>query len=194
MMEKKTTYKIFTIADYDEEAAYLRKMHKAGQQLAKVNLSPFLLAAKYTFEKCLPEDYSYQLDFQPLEKAEQAHYFQLFDDYGWEHVLDFNSFSYFRKPVSKIKSEEEFEIYNDSRSKLGMMKRIVDQRLLPVIAGTLALSSSVWMIMKRHSSFSLLTYIILVIVSTLLLLLLGILIHIVRRFLIKRMELTNLDD
>jgi hypothetical protein len=30
MMEKKTTYKIFTIADYDEEAAYLRKMHKAG--------------------------------------------------------------------------------------------------------------------------------------------------------------------
>lgn len=61
-MEKKTTYKIFTIADYDEEAAYLRKMYKAGWQLAKVNLSPFLLAAKYTFEKCLPEDYSYQLD------------------------------------------------------------------------------------------------------------------------------------
>lgn len=30
MMEKKTAYKIFTIADYDEEAAYLRKMHKAG--------------------------------------------------------------------------------------------------------------------------------------------------------------------
>ena len=29
-MEKKSVYRIFTIADYDREALYLRKMHAEG--------------------------------------------------------------------------------------------------------------------------------------------------------------------
>ena len=34
-MEEKIIYKIFTIADYDREAAYFKKMHSQGWKLKK---------------------------------------------------------------------------------------------------------------------------------------------------------------
>ena len=54
-MEKKIVYKIFTIADYDREAAYFKKMHSQGWKLKKVSYSPFLVAVRYTFEACPPQ-------------------------------------------------------------------------------------------------------------------------------------------
>ena len=132
-MEKKVVYRIATIADYDREALYLRKMHTKGWKLRKVSYSILLFAVKYTFEKCQPEQVSYQLDFYPMEKSERASYLQLFKDCGWEHITDFNSFSYFRKAHSEIESNAEFEIYNDAAGKLAMVNRILRLRLVPVL-------------------------------------------------------------
>ena len=101
-MEKKIVYRIFTIADYEREALYFREMHAKGWKLRKVSYSILLFAVKYTFEKRHPEQVSYQLDFYPMEKSERASYLQLFKDCGWEHITDFNSFSYFRKAHSEI--------------------------------------------------------------------------------------------
>ncbi|RSI65106.1 DUF2812 domain-containing protein [Streptococcus oralis] len=132
-MEKKIVYRIFTIADYEREALYFREMHAKGWKLRKVSYSILLFVVKYTFEKCQPEQVSYQLDFYPMEKSERSSYLQLFKDCGWEHITDFNSFSYFRKPYSQIESDAEFEIYNDATSKLDMVNRILRLRLLPVL-------------------------------------------------------------
>ena len=132
-MEKKVVYRIATIADYDREALYLRKMHAKGWKLRKVSYSILLFAVKYTFEKCHPEQVSYQLDFYPMEKSERTSYLQLFKDCGWEHITDFNSFSYFRKAHSEIESNVEFEIYNDAAGKLAMVNRILRLRLVPVL-------------------------------------------------------------
>ena len=132
-MEKKIVYRIFTIADYEREALYFREMHAEGWKLRKVSYSILLFAVKYTFEKCQPEQVSYQLDFYPMEKSERASYLQLFKDCGWEHITDFNSFSYFRKAHSEIESNVEFEIYNDSAGKLAMVNRILRLRLVPVL-------------------------------------------------------------
>ena len=132
-MEKKIVYRIFTIADYEREALYFREMHAKGWKLRKVSYSILLFAVKYTFEKCHPEQVSYQLDFYPMEKSERASYLQLFKDCGWEHITDFNSFSYFRKVRSKIESNAEFEIYNDAAGKLAMVNRILRLRLVPVL-------------------------------------------------------------
>ena len=132
-MEKKVVYRIATIADYDREALYLRKMHAEGWKLKEVTYSNLVVAVKYTFEKCHPEQVSYQLDFYPMEKSERASYLQLFKDCGWEHITDFNSFSYFRKVRSKIESNAEFEIYNDAAGKLAMVNRILRLRLVPVL-------------------------------------------------------------
>ena len=132
-MEKKIVYRIFTIADYEREDLYFREMHAEGWKLRKVSYSILLFAVKYTFEKCHPEQVSYQLDFYPMEKSERASYLQLFKDCGWEHITDFNSFSYFRKAHSEIESNVEFEIYNDAAGKLAMVNRILRLRLVPVL-------------------------------------------------------------
>ena len=133
MMEKKIVYRIFTIADYEREALYFREMHAKGWKLMKVSYSILLFVVKYTFEKCQPEQVSYQLDFYPMKKSERASYLQLFKDCGWEHITDFNGFSYFRKLYSGVESDAEFEIYNDAAGKLAMVKKILTMRMLPIL-------------------------------------------------------------
>ncbi len=154
MMEKKIVYRIFTIADYEREALYFREMHAKGWKLRKVSYSILLFAVKYTFEKCQPEQMSYQLDFYPMEKSERAFYLQLFKDCGWEHITDFNSFSYFRKAHSEIESNAEFEIYNDAAGKLAMVKRILTRRMFPILLLFLALLPVFSKFVTGGSSFS----------------------------------------
>ena len=139
MMEKKIVYRIFTIADYEREALYFREMHAKGWKLKEVTYSNLVVAVKYIFEKCQPEQVSYQLDFYPMRKSDRASYLQLFKDCGWEHITDFNGFSYFRKLHSGIESDAEFEIYNDAAGKLAMVKRILTRRMFPILLLFLAL-------------------------------------------------------
>ncbi|ORP04504.1 DUF2812 domain-containing protein [Streptococcus mitis] len=157
-MEKKVVYRIATIADYDREALYFRKMHAKGWKLRKVSYSILLFAVKYTFEKCQPEQVSYQLDFYPMKKSERSSYLQLFKDCGWEHITDFNSFSYFRKAHSEIESDAEFEIYNDAFGKLAMVKRILIIRMIPILLLFLLIFSALLPVFSKFvsggSSFS----------------------------------------
>ena len=158
MMEKKIVNRIFTIADYDREALYLRKMHAEGWKLKEVSYSNLVVAVKYTFEKCQPEQVSYQLDLYPMKKSERASYLQLFKDCGWEHVIDFNGFSYFRKPHSGIESDAEFEIYNDASGKLAVVKRILIIRMIPILLLFLLIFSALLPVFSKFvsggSSFS----------------------------------------
>ena len=167
-MEKKVVYRICTIADYDIEAFYLREMHAQGWKLRKVSYSILLFAVKYTFEKCQPEQVSYQLDFYPMKKSERASYLQLFKDCGWEHITNFNGFSYFRKAHSEIESDAEFEIYNDAAGKLAMVKRILTRRMLPILLLFLALLPVFLQSVSGGSSFSWEKFLIVIIHSVLL--------------------------
>ena len=161
-MEKKIVYRIFTIADYEREALYFREMHAKGWKLRKVSYSILLFAVKYTFEKCHPEQVSYQLDFYPMEKSERASYLQLFKDCGWEHITDFNGFSYFRKAHSEIESDAEFEIYNDVAGKLAVVKRILIMRMLPILLLFLALLPVFSKFVSGGSSFSWVMFLIVI--------------------------------
>ena len=162
-MEKKVVYRIATIADYDREALYLRKMHAEGWKLKEVSYSNLVVAVKYTFEKCQPEQVSYQLDFYPMKKSERASYLQLFKDCGWEHITDFNGFSYFRKLHSGIESDAEFEIYNEAAGKLAMVKRILTRRLFPIFLLFLALLPVFSKFVAGGSSFSWVVFLIFII-------------------------------
>ena len=153
-MEKKVVYRICTIADYDREALYLREMHARGWKLKEVSYSNLVVAVKYTFERCQPEQVVYQLDFYPMKKSERASYLQLFKDCGWEHITDFNGFSYFRKPYYRIESDAEFEIYNDAAGKLAMVKRILIMRMLPVLLLFSALLPVFSKLLSGRGSFS----------------------------------------
>ena len=167
-MEKKIVNRIFTIADYDREALYLRKMHAEGWKLRKVSYSILLFAVKYTFEKCRPEQVSYQLDFYPMKKSERASYLQLFKDCGWEHITNFNGFSYFRKAHSEIESDAEFEIYNDAAGRLAMVKRILTMRILPILLLFAALLPIFSKFVSGVSSFSWALFLIFIIDGVLL--------------------------
>ena len=168
MMEKKVVYRIATIADYGREALYLAEMHAKGWKLKEVTYSNLVVAVKYTFEKCQPEQVSYQLDFYPMKKSERASYLQLFKDCGWEHITNFNGFSYFRKAHSEIESDAEFEIYNDMAGKLDMVKRILIMRMLPILILFSALLPVFLQFVSGGSSFSWEMFLIVIIDSVLL--------------------------
>ena len=153
-MEKKIVYRIITIADYEREAVFLEEMHAKGWKLKELRYSYLVVAVKYTFEKCQPEQVVYQLDFYPMKRSERASYLQLFKDCGWEHITDFNGFSYFRKPYSGVESDAEFEIYNDAAGKLAMVKKILTMRMLPILLLFSALLPIFSKFVSGGSSFS----------------------------------------
>ena len=194
-MEKKVVYRIATIADYDREALYLRKMHAQGWKLKEVSYSNLVVAVKYTFEKCQPEQVSYQLDFYPMKKSERASYLQLFKDCGWEHITDFNGFSYFRKLHSGIESDAEFEIYNDASGKLAMVKRILIMRMLPIFLLFLLIFSALLPIFSKFvsgvSSFSWELFLIVIIDGVLLIILAIQISYVLWRLSQKWKELSN---
>ncbi|MDO4666482.1 MAG: DUF2812 domain-containing protein [Streptococcus sp.] len=132
-MDNKIVRKIFTIADYDREEIYLRKMHQSGWKLIRIQYSCYLIAVKYTFEKCPPEDVVYQLDFRALGPKNKETYLQLFTDFGWEHIQTFNNFSFFRKPATSIENQADLEIYSDESSKLDMIRRLLFSRFIPAL-------------------------------------------------------------
>ena len=194
-MEKKVVYRIFTIADYEREALYLRKMHAEGWKLKEVTYSNLVVAVKYTFEKCQPEQVSYQLDFYPMRKSDRASYLQLFKDCGGEHITDFNGFSYFRKLHSGIESDAEFEIYNDAAGKLAMVKRILTMRMLPILLLFLLIFSALLPIFSKFvsggSSFSWELFLIVIIDGVLLIILAIQISYILWRLFQKWKELSN---
>ena len=191
-MEKKVVYRIATIADYDREALYLRKMHAEGWKLRKVSYSILLFAVKYTFEKCRPEQVSYQLDFYPMKKSERASYLQLFKDCGWEHITDFNGFSYFRKAHSKVESATEFEIYNDATNKLDMVNRILRLRLVPVLLLLAIHIPLLFMLFDRSNTFDLWKFLVVGLDVFLSLILLLIVAYISWKLWHKKKELSDL--
>ena len=191
-MEKKIVYRIFTIADYERETLYFREMHAKGWKLRKVSYSILLFAVKYTFEKCQPEQMSYQLDFYPMKKSERASYLQLFKDCGWEHITDFNSFSYFRKAYSEIESNAEFEIYNDATGKLAMVNRILRLRLVPVLLLLAIHIPFLFILLDRSNTFDLWKFLMVGVDIFLSLILLLMVVYISWKLWHKKKELSDL--
>lgn len=126
MGEIKREFRYFTIMEYEEEQEYLRKMHKRGWKFNHVSFPGI-----YHFKKCEPEDVIYQLDYNKDGISNKEEYVKMFQDCGWEYLLDFVGYSYFRKPVSEMKEEEE--IFNDDNSKLEMLQRVYKGRMLPLM-------------------------------------------------------------
>ena len=55
----------------------------------------------------------------------------MFKDCGWEYILDYVGYSYFRKPASEMNGDEK--IFCDENSKLEMLERVFKKRLLPLL-------------------------------------------------------------
>ena len=100
MNDRKTVIRFFTIADYEEEEVWLHDQHKNGWKLLKMIPPCF-----YIFEKCVPDDVVYRLDYK--NNTENDGNFQIFVDYGWEYIGRFVGWLYFRKPLSETESGQD---------------------------------------------------------------------------------------
>ncbi len=125
-METRKQFKYFTIFNHKKEEDYLRDMHRQGWKLVRVSG-----LGVYHFQRCEPEDVIYQLDYNPQSKDSRDAYLLIFSDCGWEYILDYVGYSYFRKPSSEMNGEEN--IFNDADSRTAMMERVYKGRLLPLL-------------------------------------------------------------
>lgn len=120
----KRVLKLFLLPDYEKEEEYLSEMHRKGWKFVKVSF------IKYTFEKCIPENVVYKIDFSPNKN--HSSYVNMFGDYGWEYIQDLNDFSYFRKNAAGV-PEADLEIFSNEASRLEMMRKIITTKLLPLL-------------------------------------------------------------
>lgn len=125
MKETIRKFKLFTIADYEEEQEWLIKMHSQGLKLVKVGL------CMYTFVKTTPENYVYQLEF--LGEKPSDDYLQMFKDFGWEYVGCLLGWNYFRKKASQTDDIHDLEIFSDPESKAKMVEKVFTTRMLPLL-------------------------------------------------------------
>lgn len=125
-MESKMQFKWFTIFEYEKEQDYLRKMHKSGWKFVKVKG-----LGMYYFEKCVPQDVIYQLDYNKDGLDHKEEYLKMFDDCGWQYIQDYAGYSYFRKAVADDGVAEE--IFCDEESRCQMMQRVLKGRMLPLL-------------------------------------------------------------
>ena len=125
-METKKQFRWFTIFEYEKEQDYLRDMHKSGWKFVKVKG-----LGMYYFEKCIPQDVVYQLDYNKDGLAHKDEYLRMFGDCGWEYIQDYVGYSYFRKAVSRDGVAEE--IFCDDESRFQMMQRVIKGRMLPLL-------------------------------------------------------------
>ena len=125
MDNKKVMARVFTISDYEEEEIWFRRQHQQGWKLQRTVLPCF-----YIFEKCTPEDVAYRLDYK--NNTEQADYFQIFQDYGWEYFNRCMGWLYFRKPVAETDSEQDAEIFSDDVSRVRLLNNLLKTRMLPL--------------------------------------------------------------
>ena len=125
-MQVKKQFKWFTIFEYEKEQDYLREMHMSGWKFVKVTG-----VGRYHFEKCIPQDVVYQLDYNKDGLAHKDEYLKMFDDCGWEYIQDFFGYSYFRKAVAEDGIAEE--IFCDEESRFQMMQRVIKGRMLPML-------------------------------------------------------------
>lgn len=125
-METKKQFKWFTIFEYEREQEYLSQMHRAGWKFVKVNG-----IGMYHFEKCIPQDVVYQLDYNKDGLAHKDEYLKMFDDCGWEYIQEYVGYSYFRKAVAGDQVAEE--IFCDEESRFQMMQRVMKGRMIPLL-------------------------------------------------------------
>ncbi len=121
MVDKKERH-FFLLPEFEKEEEYLMEMAKKGYLLEKVSIT-----GKYYFKKSNPANMIYRIDFNPDKDFES--YIQMYKDYGWEYIQDLNGFSYFRK----VNDGTENEIFNDIESKIDMIEKISNRRMLPII-------------------------------------------------------------
>jgi hypothetical protein len=128
-----TKFRWFWAWQDDKEETWLSAQAAEGYHLA--NIGPF---GWYTFERGVPQQVVYRLDYQTGMQKDLPAYLQLFKDAGWEHVGELFGWHYFCKVV---RPGEVLEIFTDNQSKAMKYRRLLGYLVIPVALLTVATSN-----------------------------------------------------
>lgn len=120
MSEKKSIRRTFWIHQYEEEEKYLSEMHAKGWKLESLSAG---IPTKYTFTRCEPESFLYQLDFISEEEDTES-YHQLFLDAGWAEILQWQGMGGKWYYFCKKNASESDRIYTDINSKFDLFQKL----------------------------------------------------------------------
>ncbi len=123
----KTILRLFDAADWKKEERYIRSQHFCGWKLTGISRWGF-----YRFESCESENYFYRVDYNSEGKESKEQYVKKFEDNGWEYLLDFDGYSYFRKPLAEINEREE-ELICEDRARAEFIRKKLNWQALPMI-------------------------------------------------------------
>ena len=125
-MADRIMFRFWTITDYEKEERFLTEQHRGGWKIKR-----YVLPGFYLFDRCIPEDVVYRLDFDQAVRGEKLGYLQMYHDFGWEYLFDVNGFSYFRRPAGDL--EEDMEIFSDTASSREKEQRSYKRRRRPLL-------------------------------------------------------------
>lgn len=106
----RTALRFYTPAGYMEEARFLEDMHLNGWQLVKIS-APGI----YRFEPCEEREVIYQLDYCENEGRFKDGYFHTFSENGWEYVLTYGGYRYFRRDADDAEFDDSIVCSVDER-------------------------------------------------------------------------------
>lgn len=116
--QEKNILKWFWPWQDQKRETWLRLMSQDGWHLRSIGFGG--LAFRFTpGEKT---DYIYQLDFRQESAQNMADYLDLFENAGWEYVLSWNGWQYFRK---QFEDGEKDQIFTDNQSKVQKYRRLL---------------------------------------------------------------------
>ena len=124
MAERVTKIAFFTISDFKEEERWLRDRAREGLHLARMIVPCF-----YVFEQGEPEDVIYRLDFP--SHGDDRDYASMLADFGWENCGRCAGWVYWRRPAEETAGDEE--LFSDDASRLDMVKKVLQTRMLPLM-------------------------------------------------------------
>ena len=117
----RTVVRLFTGLANDEEEEWLSKMDADGWRLAKRGWAWYVFT-KHPVGERATERPIYRMDFWPHSSTHMDDYIAIARDAGWEHVLDYNGWHYFRHGGG---AGEFPEILSDRESQVAKYRRIL---------------------------------------------------------------------
>jgi len=103
----KVEYRLFFAWNEEQEQAYLEQRAREGWLLESY------LPLRYTFRRAEPGEYIYQFDYSSESASAYEERRQVITSFGWEHVLDYLGWRYYRAKRGDVEAES---LYTDADS------------------------------------------------------------------------------
>jgi hypothetical protein len=111
--ETKRVFRLFFVWQDEQEEQWLEQMAREGWRLVRAGVV-------YRFERDIPREVRYRLDYRSSAPGGWPEYLGLFRDAGWEHVGRFGGWQYFRTC-----SREAPEIFTDTASRAHKYRQLL---------------------------------------------------------------------